>query len=325
MMAHLFPFTDGAPDGRDDRARRARSTRGSTPGAVGSKVFYTNTSAEYHRGDASLIHTDPDGRRDVSPRAEHARLSLRGHGARAGRVAAYRHPGARAGRCHGHRRAVAEPARHGRTTGGSSGPAWSIWIAGSAEGIEPPPSVHPRVDDGTAVDPDELIKAFDRIPGAHYPRHHARPRRLAFDPDPEAGQPRTLPPRRWPGVRVTRVGRRRRRQRGRRASRCRSCGCRWPPTPAGTCATRTSAASEQLLVFAGSTLPFPRTRAEREATGDPRRSIEERYRSRDDYLAAVRRAARELCAQRYLLEEDIELSVTMAARLWDFWTAPDRR
>src|SRR6185437_13978188 len=28
--------------------------------------FYTNTSAEYHRGDASLIHTDPDGQRDAA-------------------------------------------------------------------------------------------------------------------------------------------------------------------------------------------------------------------------------------------------------------------
>ncbi len=83
--------------------------------------------------------------------------------------------------------------------------------------------------------------------------------------------------------------------------------------------------SEQLLVFAGATLPFPRTRAEREDRADPRRSIDERYRSRDDYLAAVRSAARELCAQRYLLEEDIELSVTIAARQWDYWTAPDRR
>jgi hypothetical protein len=80
----------------------------------------------------------------------------------------------------------------------------------------------------------------------------------------------------------------------------------------------------QLLVFAGSTLPFARTRAERETAGDPRPSVEERYRSRDDYLAAVRRAAVDLCAQRYLLEEDVELSVVMAARLWDFWAAPPR-
>src|SRR2546428_5489147 len=29
------------------------------------RVMYTNTSAEYHRGDASLVHTDPDGARDL--------------------------------------------------------------------------------------------------------------------------------------------------------------------------------------------------------------------------------------------------------------------
>jgi hypothetical protein len=33
----------------------------------GLKVFYTNSSFEYHRGDASLIHTDPSGTRDVEP------------------------------------------------------------------------------------------------------------------------------------------------------------------------------------------------------------------------------------------------------------------
>ncbi len=66
MMAHVFPFdrhADDRPgDGHDRRAACARSTRA----AAGSSVFYTNTSAEYHRGDASLIHTDPDGMRDVA-------------------------------------------------------------------------------------------------------------------------------------------------------------------------------------------------------------------------------------------------------------------
>jgi len=82
---------------------------------------------------------------------------------------------------------------------------------------------------------------------------------------------------------------------------------------------------QQLLVFAGATLPFPRTRAERDTTGDPRRSIAERYRSRDHYLAEIRGAARELCDRRYLLEEDIELSVVLAAQMWDFWTAASPR
>ena len=39
----------------------------------------------------------------------------------------------------------------------------------------------------------------------------------------------------------------------------------------------------QIVSMQGSTLPFPATRAEREQRGDPRPSIEERYRDRDDY------------------------------------------
>ena len=75
--------------------------------------------------------------------------------------------------------------------------------------------------------------------------------------------------------------------------------------------------AEQMLYFAGATLPFPRTRAERESTGDPRPAIAERYRSREDYLARVREAANTLAAERYLLEEDVELSLTFAARMWE--------
>jgi hypothetical protein len=79
--------------------------------------------------------------------------------------------------------------------------------------------------------------------------------------------------------------------------------------------------AEQMLVFAGATLPLPRTRRERQALGDPRPSIEERYASRDDYLARVRRAGEDLARQRYLLADDVETCVGLAARLWD-WLAP---
>ena len=77
----------------------------------------------------------------------------------------------------------------------------------------------------------------------------------------------------------------------------------------------------QRLVFAGATIPFARTSREREASGDPRPSIAERYRSRDDYLERVRRAAAALASERYLLDGDIELTVALAARAWDHWTA----
>jgi hypothetical protein len=76
-------------------------------------------------------------------------------------------------------------------------------------------------------------------------------------------------------------------------------------------------APDELYSMAGSWLPFARTRAERQQRGDPRRSIEERYRSRDDYLARVNECARELAREGYLLERDIPRIVEEAARRWD--------
>jgi hypothetical protein len=54
----------------------------------------------------------------------------------------------------------------------------------------------------------------------------------------------------------------------------------------------------------GSFIPFARTKAERITTGDPRLSIEERYPSKEMYVAAVKKAADGLVAKRYLLAED---------------------
>src|SRR5262249_26179593 len=73
----------------------------------------------------------------------------------------------------------------------------------------------------------------------------------------------------------------------------------------------------ELLVFPRATLAFAKTRRERESAGDPRPAIEERYASRDDYLARVRSAAQALVSERYLLEEDVETSAAFATRMWD--------
>ena len=74
----------------------------------------------------------------------------------------------------------------------------------------------------------------------------------------------------------------------------------------------------------GSTLVFPRTRAEREASGDPRRAIDERYASKEDYLARVRAAAEALVRDRYLLAEDVEPVVAVAGRKWDAFRRTSR-
>ncbi len=59
-----------------------------------------------------------------------------------------------------------------------------------------------------------------------------------------------------------------------------------------------------LCPLQGAVLPLAATRAEREAQGDPRPSLEERYPTPAAYAAAVRAAADRLVAERLLLPED---------------------
>jgi hypothetical protein len=64
----------------------------------------------------------------------------------------------------------------------------------------------------------------------------------------------------------------------------------------------------------GSFIPFAATRAERVAVGDPRLSLEERYPSKDAYVAAFRAAAERLVAQRFLLSEDAATLIDQATQ-----------
>jgi Alpha/beta hydrolase domain len=73
-----------------------------------------------------------------------------------------------------------------------------------------------------------------------------------------------------------------------------------------------------LMSMLGSTVPFAATRAAREASGDPRPSIEERYGSRAAYLARAREAAVRLVGARHMLAEDVDAVVARAGQLWDF-------
>jgi hypothetical protein len=66
----------------------------------------------------------------------------------------------------------------------------------------------------------------------------------------------------------------------------------------------------------GSYVPFARTKAERQASGDERLSLEDRYRSLDDYVARVQACVDRLVAERLLLPADAEAYVK-AARLSD--------
>ena len=56
----------------------------------------------------------------------------------------------------------------------------------------------------------------------------------------------------------------------------------------------------------GQWIAFKTTKAEREAVGDPRKSLEERYKSHDGYVKAVAKAARGLEKRRLLLQADVQ-------------------
>jgi hypothetical protein len=81
----------------------------------------------------------------------------------------------------------------------------------------------------------------------------------------------------------------------------------WNLRPAGFAET-------ELAGLLGSFIPFARTKADRRRTGDPRRSIEERYRSREEYARKFSRAARMLVEQRFLLPQDAERMIAEARK-----------
>ncbi|MGH7310263.1 MAG: alpha/beta hydrolase domain-containing protein, partial [Candidatus Rokuibacteriota bacterium] len=307
-MAHLFPFTDRPQSdpltGRTGALHARLDARGSR-----LKVMYTNTSAEYHRGDASLIHTDVDGKGDQAP-GPHVRVyhfAGTEHGLGVWPPSDTQPPATDPG-------APPERAQHLRSVVDYAPLLRACFVnldRWVREGVEPPPSLHPRVADSTAVTREALGPLFATIPAARFPRHHARPLRLDFA---------TLPPRPGPpwGSLVSAVD----------GDGNETGGVRLPQIVIPL-ATHTGwnprhpdiGGSEQLLVFAGATIPFAWTRRERETAGDPRPSVEERYSSRDAYLARVRAAGVALAGERYLLPEDVELCVALAARLWD-WLSP---
>jgi hypothetical protein len=193
------------------------------------------------------------------------------------------------------------------------------WVT---HGEPPPASRYPRLDDGTAVPAERLAETFRAIPGVNFPDPLRRFTRLDFGP--EEGIASHAPPmigKPYPFL-VPAVD-----QDGNEV-----CGIRLPyqTVPLATLTgwnlrhadiggagqiLSTGGASGGTLV--GSTIPFPATREARQAAQDPRRSIAERYASKEAYLAQVRQATEALIQARYLLGEDLEEITALAAQHYD--------
>ena len=71
---------------------------------------------------------------------------------------------------------------------------------------------------------------------------------------------------------------------------------------------------DKLCMYAGGMLPFAKTKAERAATKDPRPSLEERYADHAGYVAAVRKAAANAVAEKFLLPRDAEALIAAAEK-----------
>jgi hypothetical protein len=68
----------------------------------------------------------------------------------------------------------------------------------------------------------------------------------------------------------------------------------------------------QICNYVGGMVPFARTAAERRASGDPRLSLEERYKDHAGYVAAVRKATERAMAAGFLLRADAEALIRQA-------------
>jgi hypothetical protein len=306
-----FPFADGPATDPVTGGTSGLLDRAVASGTV-PKVFHVVTAYEYWNRAAALMHTDPSGRRDLAlPDTSRAYL-----------VASAQHgPGTlppTEGGAAGSDALLATDPNDFRPAIRALVHALDQWVA---EGVEPPPSQVPLVADGTLAQPEAA--GWPAVPGVRFPTVRNEPVRADRGPEWARGVITVEPPRLGPvfpalvpavdadgndraGIRLPEVA----------VPLASETGWNWRHPRAG--------APDALVPYVGSYLPFAWTKAGREASGDPRLSIEERYRGREDYLGRVALAAVALVRQRLLLAEDVPLVVERAAAHWD-WRAAHAR
>lgn len=300
----MFPFSDvpqtdpetGRTEGLLDRTKQA---------GVLPRIFQTNSSYEYYGRAASLVHTTLDGTRDVAPDPS-TRVYLL------------------AGTQHG-------PGRFPPTRGVTQNLSnandfrWAMraLLVGMQQwletGKEPPASRYPTIASGQLVALADL--RFPAVPGVAVPErmHHAD--RLDFGPEFLTKGIVSLEPPRLGSPFVNRV------PQVAADDGNETSGIRLPVIQVPL-ATYTGwnlrhpdiGAPDELLAMVGSYIPFARTRADRESSGDPRPSIAERYPDKATYMARIAAACADLVAGRYLLTEDVAAASAQAGAQWDHYT-----
>ena len=158
-----FPFTYGPETdpftGRRDSLLREARESGTVP-----RIMHPDTTSEYWHRSGSLVVTDPTGERDSDVPSE---------------VRVYLYGGSQHGPAHG-------PSDRGqqqpnptdyRPLSETLFLAMDRWIT---DGTPPPPSVYPRVADGTLVKWQEHLVGWASIPGVRYPTVIQQPEYLDY-------------------------------------------------------------------------------------------------------------------------------------------------
>ena len=289
--ADYFPFTygdetDPFTEKTDGILRRCRAS-GTVP-----KVFHTQSTSGYWHRSGSLVHTDPLGRSDskIPPEVRLYTFGGTQHGPGNGR------PTPRGGGQLPSNPADYTPLIRALVV------ALDAWVKNDQE---PPPSVYPRIADGTLVGWKRSESGWPAIPSVEYPQIIQQPPMLDRGPRWPADRIATFEPPQIKGHYVVKIpavdadGNER--------------GTLKLPAIAVPVATYTSwnlraesiGAAGELLSLQGGYIPFARTAEARHQTGDPRSALSERYRNFDDYQVRYLKAAQRLVEQRYLLAEDL--------------------
>ena len=302
----LFPFTSRVQrDPRTGRSDGLIAHRHDTTHAP--KTFYVNTGYEYWGRAASLIHTTPDGSADVTPLPNERIYHLA-----SAQHFPWRFPPDAAMQLG----AAPDVYRGNPLDQSVNYRALLVRLAEWVEGDPPPPSRYPRVADGDLVPIDAID--VPSIPGVAWPDVIHTAYRADYGPRWRTDgivdrQPPVLDG--TFGLRAPQVDRI-----GNEVGGVRNVGLRVPLATYAPWSLRLDAPAnrDEIDDFWGTYIPLPTTRAERQATGDPRPAIEALYDSRADYRQQVRQAADALIEEGFLLPADRARVIERGASAWDW-------
>ena len=295
----VFPFTHQVLTDHLSGKTAGRGERGEASGTT-PKRFEINTANEYWVKACSLLHTDTQGNDLLDP--ENVRfylLSGLSHGV--GDIT-------NKGEGQQFTNAVSPHAAHRALLA-----ALDEWVS---EGTTPPESQIPRrsVDAALAVPQpgsltgivpqDEL--GWPDIPGVTYNGLTTTRYHLDFGEDIDSGIASNYPPsvagRPAYPIFVSKVD-----EDGNEVAGVRLPEVEAPvATTTGWALRRAGFSENEGCESNGQHIPFAVTKAERVASGDPRLSLEERYKNHDGYVQAVTKAAWKLKKQRFLLPADVQ-------------------